>query len=195
MAAAPAPSFGARMSFAAALANPASNSTGLYRIYKDGRPVYAGRAAPGTIRSRLINHRWCLTHMGVEDSNYTVSFAPMTGSSTAQVVAAEKTEIRRMRRNRVHRGTNVREGELEWMLGRESMSSDPDDLGGFLTKGLRRRPAPGGPSTVRSPQAPPPPSTPPPSSGDGPPIPLVRRKPRPPRGADDPPSTRRSRLR
>src|SRR3712207_4089713 len=107
MAAAPAPSFGARMSFAAALANPASNSTGLYRIYKDGRPVYAGRAAPGTIRSRLINHRWCLTHMGVEDSNYTVSFAPMTGSSTAQVVAAEKTEIRRMRRNRVFRGTNV----------------------------------------------------------------------------------------
>ena len=111
--AAPGPGFGARMSFAAALANPAANSTGLYRIYKNGRPVYAGRAAPGTIRSRLINHRWCLTHMGVEDSAYTVSFAPMSGSSTAQVVAAEKNEIRRMRRNRVHRGTNVREGEFE----------------------------------------------------------------------------------
>jgi len=107
------PTFGARMSFAAALANPAANSTGLYRIYRNGRPVYAGRAAPGTIRSRLVNHRWCLTHMGVDDSNYTVSFAPMTGSSTAQVVAAEKNEIRRMRRNRVFRGTNVREGEFE----------------------------------------------------------------------------------
>lgn len=197
MAAAPAPSFGARMSFAAALANPSTNSTGLYRIYRDGRPVYAGRAAPGTIRSRLINHRWCLTHMGVEDFNYTVSFAPMTGSSTAQVVSAEKDEIRRMRRNRVHRGTNVREGEFEWMLGRESMSSDPNDLGGFLTKDLRRRPVPSGPSTVRSPQAPPP-STPPPSSDDGPPIPLVRRRARPqrpPRGPDDPPSTRPSRFR
>jgi len=107
------PSFGARMSFASALASPASNSTGLYRIYKNGRPVYAGRAAPGTIRSRLVNHRWCLTHMGVEDSAYTVSFAPMSASSTAQVVAAEKREIRRMRGNRVHRGTNVREGEFE----------------------------------------------------------------------------------
>lgn len=115
--AAPAPTFGARMSFASALANSATNSTGLYRIYKDGRPVYAGRATPGTIRSRLINHRWCLTHMGVDDAAYTVSFAPMSGSSTAQVVTAEKNEIRRMRRNRVHRGTNVREGELEWMLG------------------------------------------------------------------------------
>jgi hypothetical protein len=123
--AAPAPAFGSRMSFAAALANSATNSKGLYRIYKDGRPVYAGRAAPGTIRSRLINHRWCLTHMGVEDSAYTVSFAPMSGSSTAQVAAAEKDEIRRMRRNRVHRGTNVREGESEWMLGRESMSAKP----------------------------------------------------------------------
>ncbi|HVF43739.1 MAG TPA: hypothetical protein VM936_12040 [Pyrinomonadaceae bacterium] len=111
--AAPAPAFGARVSFAAALANPAANSAGLYRIYKDGRPVYAGRAAPGTIRSRLVNHRWCLTHMGVGDSAYTVSFAPMGASSTAQVVAAEKNEIRRMRRNRVHRGTNVREGEYE----------------------------------------------------------------------------------
>lgn len=110
---APAPAFGARMSFAAALANSATNSTGLYRIYRDGRPVYAGRAAPGTIRSRLINHRWCLTHLGVEDSAYTVSFAPMSGSSNAQVAAAEKNEIRRMRRNRVHRGTNVREGEFE----------------------------------------------------------------------------------
>lgn len=189
------PSFSARMNFAAALANPATNSTGLYRIYKDGRPIYSGRAAPGTIRSRLINHRWCLTHMGVEDSAYTVSFAPMSGSSTAQVVTAEKSEIRRLRRNRVFRGTNVREGELEWMLGRESMSSDPNDLGGFLTKGLRRRPEPQAPPTPRVPQAPPP-STPPPSS-DGPPIPLVRRRqrPRPPRGPDDPPSTRPSRFR
>jgi hypothetical protein len=111
--AAPAPAFGARMSFKAALANPATNSTGLYRIYKDGRPVYAGRAAPGTIHSRLQNHRWCLTHMAVDDAAYTVSFAPMSGSTTAEVVAAEKREIQRMRRNRVHRGTNVREGEFE----------------------------------------------------------------------------------
>lgn len=132
------PGFGARMSFAAALANSATNSTGLYRIYKNGRPVYAGRAAPGTIRSRLINHRWCLTHMGVDDAAYTVSFAPMSGSSTAQVVTAEKDEIRRMRRNRVHRGTNVREGELEWMLGRESMAGKP---GQPRKRGTRKRPA------------------------------------------------------
>src|ERR1051325_7022680 len=91
--AAPAPAFGARMSFKAALANPATNSTGLYRIYKDGRPVYAGRAAPGTIHSRLQNHRWCLTHMAVDDAAYTVSFAPMSGSTTAEVVAAEQREI------------------------------------------------------------------------------------------------------
>jgi hypothetical protein len=186
------PSFGARMSFAAALGNPATNSPGLYRIYKNGRPVYAGRAAPGTIRSRLQNHRWCLTHMAVDDSAYTVSFAPMS-SSTAQVVAAEKREIRRMRGNRVFRGTNVREGEMEWMLGRESMSSDPNNLGDFLGSDLKRRRTRGGPpSTKRSAQAPAPQPAPPPSSDDGPPIPLVRRKPRPQRQPGGPPSTLRS---
>ena len=168
------PTFGARMSFSAALASPAANSAGLYRIYKNGRPVYAGRAAPGTIRSRLQNHRWCLTHMAVDDAAYTVSFAPMSGSSTAQVVAAEKNEIRRMRKNRVHRGTNVREGEFEGeaMFGR---------LWNRLTGRDRA------PKTKRSQSMPPPP--PPPSSGDGPPIPLVRQKPRPQRDPDAPPST------
>lgn len=140
---APAPSFGPRVSFESALANSDTNSTGLYRIYKNGRPVYAGRAAPGTIRGRLVNHRWCLTHMGVADATYTVSFAPMSGSSTAQVVAAEKDEIRRMRRNRVHRGTNVREGELEWMLGRESMAAK--------TKTPK---TPNAPKTPKTPKAP-----------------------------------------
>lgn len=177
--AAPGPSFGARMNFAAALANPATNSTGLYRIYKDGRPVYSGRAAPGTIRDRLINHRWCLTHMGVEDSAYTVSFAPMSGSSTAQVVTAEKNEIRRLRRNRVHRGTNVREGEFE---------GEGEFLRNIWNRMTGRDRAP---KTKRSQT----PSTPPPSSGDGPPIPLVRQKPKPQRDPDAPPSTLPSRQR
>jgi len=110
-----APQFSARMTFAAALGNNDTNSVGLYRIYRDGRPIYAGRAAPGTIRSRLLQHRWCLTHLGVDTASYTVSFAPMRGSSPANVAAAERDEIRRLRRNRVFRGTNVREGEE--MLG------------------------------------------------------------------------------
>lgn len=116
----PQPQFGARLSFAAALAHADSNSVGLYRIYKDGRPLYSGRAAPGTIRSRLIQHRWCLTHMGVDPAPYTVSIAPMRGSSPALVAAAERGEIRRLRQNRVYRGTNRREGEFEGeaMLGR-----------------------------------------------------------------------------
>jgi hypothetical protein len=106
------PQFGPRLSFAAALSHNDANSVGLYRIYKSGRPIYSGRAAPGTIRNRLINHRWCLTHLGIDPAPYTVSVGPMRGASAQQVAAAERDEIRRLRRNRVFRGTNIREGEM-----------------------------------------------------------------------------------
>ncbi|HVG20297.1 MAG TPA: hypothetical protein VNI02_14700 [Blastocatellia bacterium] len=106
------PQFGHRMSFAAALSHNDANNVGLYRIYKSGRPIYSGRAAPGTIRNRLIQHRWCLTHLGIDPAPYQVSLGPMRGMSAPQVIAAEKSEIRRMRRNRVFRGTNIREGEM-----------------------------------------------------------------------------------
>jgi hypothetical protein len=112
------PQFGPRLSFAAALGHPDANAVGLYRIYRDGRPLYSGRAAPGTIRDRLLQHRWCLTHLGIDTAAYTVSLGPMRGSAAPRVAAAERTEIRRMRRNRVHRGTNVREGELFGPPGR-----------------------------------------------------------------------------
>lgn len=212
------PQFGGRMSFAAALARADANSVGLYRIYKNGRHLYSGRATPGTIRNRLIQHRWCLTHMGVDPAPYTVTIAPMPGSSPARVIAAEKAEIRRQRQSPTFSGTNRREGEAmfglpswarvrDWARSQTGYGRTVGDVWRRLSSSAPSMRSPGAqPPPSRPPSIPPPPPTlrtgasppqsppssrPPASSQDNIPIPLTRRLP--PRDPDAPPPTWRSR--
>ncbi|HEY0078669.1 MAG TPA: hypothetical protein VGB73_08485 [Pyrinomonadaceae bacterium] len=103
------------MSLDAAINDPRANSPGLYRIHLPGGRLYDGRSTD-TIRARLINHRWCLTHLGVPTSGYRASIGPMPRSKPARIQAAEKRAIRQTRRQSPGAGTNVREGEFEAMF-------------------------------------------------------------------------------
>jgi hypothetical protein len=71
---------------------------GLYRIYRGGRQVYLGRAT--NLRSRLLQHRWCLTHllMNSELAAFTFRVLPTPGYDPARRDIAERRLIRKEKR-------------------------------------------------------------------------------------------------
>lgn len=75
------------------LANQASPRPGLYRIFRAGNQVYVGKAS--NLKSRLIQHRWCLTHFDAGRSlgHYTYSVAEMIGSTDRRRTRVERSRI------------------------------------------------------------------------------------------------------
>jgi hypothetical protein len=60
---------------------------GLYKIFRNGTLVYIGGTTD--FRTRLRNHRWCLTHLRLSTTPYSVQVGPMPGASKAEVLLAE----------------------------------------------------------------------------------------------------------
>jgi hypothetical protein len=76
------------------LANQAPGGPGLYRIFRGGSQVYMGKAK--SLRSRLLQHRWCLTHFDVKKQSlgqYTYSVAEMPGSTDRRRTRVERGRI------------------------------------------------------------------------------------------------------
>ena len=90
-------------------ANQAPAGPGLYRIFRGGSQVYVGKAK--SLRSRLMQHRWCLTHFDAKRSlgQYTYSVAPMVGSTDRQRSAVERSRIDWHKR----RGRLIHQKELD----------------------------------------------------------------------------------
>jgi hypothetical protein len=98
-----------------AIADPRSAGPGIYTLYRNRQRLYVGRA--NNLRRRLQQHLWCLTHLGVGATDYTVKLTPMRGASAAQLGRVEAAVIERYgRQGRGGRLTNVKARELEQEL-------------------------------------------------------------------------------
>lgn len=99
------------MSFDAAIADPRSAQPGIYTIYKDGQRVYVGRA--DVLKRRLLQHRWCLSHLKISPTPFSIKLTPMAHTA-GRIGRVEETVIGRYGRSR--QGgilANVRARELE----------------------------------------------------------------------------------
>lgn len=87
-------SFAPRRALAQAGAAPPSR--GQYRIFRNGALIYVGESA--NIRTRIMQHLWCLRHLQITDAPYQYSYALMPGSTPASRRRAERRGIDRHRR-------------------------------------------------------------------------------------------------
>jgi hypothetical protein len=100
------------VSFQAAIGDAKATGPGVYTIYKDKRRVYVGKSR--NLSRRLQQHLWCLQHMGIDPSNYSVKLTPMRGATPDQlqrVVSAIITNWGRLPKG--GQLTNVKTRELE----------------------------------------------------------------------------------
>ncbi len=61
---------------------------GLYRFYTSAGKFYTGKAMD--LRSRILQHMWCLSHLGKTTRGMKLALYPMKGSTDAQVRPLEK---------------------------------------------------------------------------------------------------------
>jgi hypothetical protein len=96
-----------------AINSPQANGRGLYRVFKNGTPVYVGKAT--NLRRRLLQHKWCLVHLGIEPnkSRYTVKITAMPNANAAKLKTSEASLIEYYRRRYPDKLTNIRSKELE----------------------------------------------------------------------------------
>ncbi|MDL9999036.1 hypothetical protein QTI24_10520 [Variovorax sp. J22P240] len=100
------------MSLAAAIADPRSAKAGIYTIYKSGERLYVGRA--NSLRRRLQQHLWCLTHLRLGVGRFSVKLTPMGGATPAQLGRVEAAVIDRFgRRSQGGQLANVKSREFE----------------------------------------------------------------------------------
>lgn len=95
------------------------NGPGLYMIlFKriGGRPEKAYVGISKNLKDRLLQHLWCLTHLGLPADGHRVFIAPRPGATRRQLKAAEKAVNNALIPKRLV--TNVKptelEGEEEW---------------------------------------------------------------------------------
>jgi predicted GIY-YIG superfamily endonuclease len=62
---------------------------GLYRFFAEDNRFYTGMAAKD-LRRRILQHAWCLSHLGIAKRNYRLALYPMPGKSRDQIRAIEK---------------------------------------------------------------------------------------------------------
>lgn len=100
------------MSLATAIADPRSAGAGIYTIYKNGERLYVGRA--NSLRRRLQQHLWCLTHLKLGPGRFSVKLTPMRGATPAQLGRVEAAVIDRFgRRSQGGQLANVKSREFE----------------------------------------------------------------------------------
>ena len=73
---------------------------GLYRFFANDGRHYTGMAAD--LRRRIIQHLWCLSHLGVETKNHRLVLYRMDGKTAEQVRSVEASI------NKHYKGKNVR---------------------------------------------------------------------------------------
>ncbi|MGJ7507422.1 GIY-YIG nuclease family protein [Variovorax sp. GT1P44] len=100
------------MSLSTAIADPRSVGAGIYTIYKNGERLYVGRA--NSLRRRLQQHLWCLTHLKLGPGRFSVKLTPMRGATPAQLGRVEAAVIDRFgRRSQGGQLANVKSREFE----------------------------------------------------------------------------------
>jgi hypothetical protein len=81
---------------ALAQAGQAPTASGQYRIFRNGGLIYVGESA--NLRTRLMQHLWCLTHLQIPVAPYQFSYALMSRSTPASRRRVERAAIERHRR-------------------------------------------------------------------------------------------------
>ncbi|MDM0075106.1 hypothetical protein QTH90_11980 [Variovorax sp. J2P1-59] len=100
------------MSLAKAIDDPRSDGAGIYTIYKNGERLYVGRA--NSLKRRLQQHLWCLTHLKLGVGRFSVKLTPMRGATPAQLGRVEAAVIGRYgRRSQGGQLANVKSREFE----------------------------------------------------------------------------------
>lgn len=89
-------------------ARPNANASGIYTLFKGNSPIYVGKAT--NLRQRLLQHKWCLTHLKVDPKEYKVRVRLV---SPEKLKASEARSISRYRRKYPGQLTNIRSKELE----------------------------------------------------------------------------------
>jgi peptidoglycan hydrolase-like protein with peptidoglycan-binding domain len=74
------------------LVRPLPSVPGLYRFYTPGGKFYTGMAAKN-LRGRILQHLWCLSHLGLTDRGYRLAVYPMDPKTPKQVVRALEKQI------------------------------------------------------------------------------------------------------
>jgi len=91
------------------LVRPLNPVPGLYRFYTPGGKFYTGMAAKN-LRGRVLQHLWCLSHLGLTDQGYRLAVYEMRGRTPAEVRALEK----QINQHHIGRGQALnRRAELE----------------------------------------------------------------------------------
>jgi peptidoglycan hydrolase-like protein with peptidoglycan-binding domain len=71
------------------LVKPLKPVPGLYRFYAPGGKFYTGMAAK-SLRGRILQHLWCLSHLDVSDKGYRLAVYEMPGKNPKEIRALEK---------------------------------------------------------------------------------------------------------
>jgi len=86
---------------------------GLYRFFAEDNRFYTGMAAKD-LRRRILQHAWCLSHLGIAKRNYRLALYPMSGKNRDQIRAIEIAINQHHRNKNPHLLLNA-QTELEFL--------------------------------------------------------------------------------
>jgi hypothetical protein len=86
---------------------------GLYRFFAQDSRFYTGMAEKN-LRTRILQHLWCLSHLGISRKNFLLALYPMPGKTREQIRDIEKAIIEHHKNKNPHLVLNVRT-ELEFL--------------------------------------------------------------------------------
>jgi len=86
---------------------------GLYRFFAQDRRFYTGMAEKD-LRTRILQHLWCLSHLGISRKNFCLALYLMPGKTCEQILGIEKAIIKHHKNKNPQLVLNVRT-ELEFL--------------------------------------------------------------------------------